>query len=134
MLNILLAHRENKGIPEKHLLLFNDYTKAFDCVDHSKLWKILKVMEYHTILPVSWETCMKVKKQQLETYMEQLTGSKLTKVWKAIYRHSAYLTSMQSIIMRNAGLDESQARTKTVRGNNNLIYEDDIEWQKVKRN
>ena len=28
--------------PEKHLFLFIDYAKAFDCVDHNKLWKILK--------------------------------------------------------------------------------------------
>ena len=41
-----------------------------------KLWKILKEMEYQTILPASWETCMQVKKQQLELDMEQQTGSK----------------------------------------------------------
>ena len=58
---------------KKHLLLFIDYPKAFDCVDHSK-WENLK-----TTLPVSWETCMQVKKQQLETDMEQLPGSKLGK-------------------------------------------------------
>ena len=33
---------------------FIDYTKAFDCMDHNKLWKILKEMEYQTTLPVSW--------------------------------------------------------------------------------
>ena len=32
---------------------FVDYAKAFDCVDHNKLWKILKEMEYQTTLPVS---------------------------------------------------------------------------------
>ena len=32
---------------------FIDYAKAFDCVDHNKLWKILKVQEYQTTLPVS---------------------------------------------------------------------------------
>ena len=42
---------------------FFDYAKAFDCVHHSKLWKILKEMEYQTTLPASWETCMQVKKQ-----------------------------------------------------------------------
>ena len=31
-------------IPEKHLLFFIDYIKAFDCVDHDKLWKILQEM------------------------------------------------------------------------------------------
>ena len=34
---------KSKGVPEKHLLLL-DYAKAFDCVDHNKLWKILKAM------------------------------------------------------------------------------------------
>ena len=48
----------------------------FCCVDHKKLQKILKEMEYQTPLPVSWETCMQVKKQQLDPDMEQWTGSK----------------------------------------------------------
>ena len=55
---------------------FIDYTKAFDCVDHNKLWKILKEMEYQTTWPASWETYMQVRKQQLELDMEQQTGSK----------------------------------------------------------
>ena len=42
---------------------FIDYTKAFDCVDHNKLWKIHKEWEYQTILPASWEICMQLKKQ-----------------------------------------------------------------------
>ena len=50
---------------------FIDYTKAFDCVDPNKLWKILKEMEYQTTWPASWETCMQVRKQQLELDMEQ---------------------------------------------------------------
>ena len=37
-----LDHRKSKIIPEKHLLIFNDYAKAFNCADHNKLWKILK--------------------------------------------------------------------------------------------
>ena len=58
---------------EKHLLCFIDYAKAFDCVDHNKLWKILKEMGIPDHL-----TCQ-VKKQQLEPDMEQQTGSKLGK-------------------------------------------------------
>ena len=57
-------------VPEKHLLLFIDYAKAFDCVDHNKLWNILKRWEYQTTWPASWEICMQVKKQQLELDME----------------------------------------------------------------
>ena len=55
--------------------MYTDYAKAFDCVDHNKLWKILK-WEYQTTWPASWETCMQVRKQQLEQDMEQQTGSK----------------------------------------------------------
>ena len=55
---------------------FIDYAKAFDCMDHNKLWKIIKEMEYQTSLPASWEICVQVKKQQLELDMGQQTGSK----------------------------------------------------------
>ena len=54
---------------------FIDYAKAFDCVDHNKLWRILKE-EYQTTWPASWETCMQVRKQPLELDMEKQTGSK----------------------------------------------------------
>ena len=54
-----------------------DYAKAFDCVDHSKLWNILQEMGIPDHLTSSWEICMQVKKQQLEPDMEQWTGSKL---------------------------------------------------------
>ena len=55
---------------------FIDYAKAFDCMDHNKLWKILKEMGIPDHRPASWEICMQVKKQQLELDMEQQTGSK----------------------------------------------------------
>ena len=56
---------------------FIDYAKNFDCVDHNKLWKILKEMgipDYLTCLLRM--ICMQVRKQQLELDMEQETGSK----------------------------------------------------------
>ena len=49
-------------------------------------------------LPASWETCLQVKKQQLELDMEKQIGSKLGKEYvKAVQCHPAYLTYMQSI-------------------------------------
>ena len=55
---------------------FIDYAKAFDCVDHNKLWKILQEMGIPDHWPASWEICMQVRKQQFELDMEQQTGSK----------------------------------------------------------
>ena len=60
--------------------------------------KFLKRWEHQTTLPGSCETCVPVKKQQLEPDMEQRTSSKLGKEYvKAVYCHPAYLTYMQSI-------------------------------------
>ena len=60
--------------------------------------KFLKRWECRTTLLASCETCMQVKKQQLEPNMEQRTDSKLGKEYvKAVYCHSAYLISIQSI-------------------------------------
>ena len=84
-----------------------------------------KRWEYQTNLPAFWETCRQVKKQQLESDMEQRTGSILRKEYvKAVYCHPAYLT-YKEYIMRNGGLDEAQAGIKIVKRNiNNLRYAD----------
>ena len=59
--------------------------------------KFFKRWEYQTTLPASCETCMQVKKQQLELDMDQQTGSKPGKEYiKAVYCHPVYLTYMQS--------------------------------------
>ena len=55
---------------------FIDYAKAFDCVDHNNCGTFWKRWEYQTTWPASSETCMQVRKQQLELDMEQETGSK----------------------------------------------------------
>ena len=60
-------------------LCYIDYAKAFDCVDHDKLWKALREMGIQDQLPVSWETHKWVEKQELELCLEQLIGSGLRK-------------------------------------------------------
>ena len=64
---------------------FMDYTKAFNCVDHNKLWKILQEMEHQTPWPASWEICMQIKKQHLELDMKQETGSTSGKEYLRLY-------------------------------------------------
>ena len=88
-------HWKSKRVPEKHFC-FIDYAKAFDCVDHNKLWKIPKEIGIPDHL-----TCLLrnlyVRKQQLELDMEQHTDSKSGNEYiKAIYCHPAYLTYMRS--------------------------------------
>ena len=74
--NICWIIKRARELQKNIYFCFNDDAKAFDCVNHSKLWKILKEWEYQTTWPASWEVCMQVKKQQLELDMEQQTGSK----------------------------------------------------------
>ena len=75
---------------------FTDYAKAFDCLDHNKLWKIPKEMGMPDHL-ICLLRNLEVKKQQLKPDMEQQIGSKLGKEYvHAVYCHLAYLTYMQS--------------------------------------
>ena len=73
---------------------FIDYAKAFDCEDHSKLWKILKEMG----MPDQFTCLLRnlyAGQEATEPDMEQQTGSKLGKEYvKAVYCHPAYLTYM----------------------------------------
>ena len=55
---------------------FIDYPKAFDCVDHHKLWKILKEMGISDHLTCPLRNHIQVRKQQSELDIEQQTGSK----------------------------------------------------------
>ena len=81
---------------KKICFCFIGYGKAFDCVDHNKLWKILKVMRISDHV-----TCLLrnlyAGQEDTEPDMEQLTRSKLGKEYdKAVYCSSAYLTNMRS--------------------------------------
>ena len=78
---------------------FIDYTKAFDSVDHNKLWKILKEMRIPDHLTCLLRNLYAGQEATVRTghgTMKQ-TGSKQEKEYvKAVYCHPAYLTSMQS--------------------------------------
>ena len=73
---------------------FIDYAKALDCMDHIKLWEILKEMGLPDHL-ICLLRNLYAGKETTELDMEQWTGSKLGKEYvKAIYCHPACLTSM----------------------------------------
>ena len=56
--NIHWIIKKAREFQENIYFCFIDYAKAFDCVDHNKLWKVLKRWEHQTTLPASWEICM----------------------------------------------------------------------------
>ena len=85
----------------------------------------------------SSETCVQVKKQQLEPDMEQQTGSKLGKEYvKAVYGHPAYLTSMQSTSCEIPGWMNNKLESRLL---GEISRISDIQmtpplWQRAKRN
>ena len=102
--NIHWIIKKTKEFQKNIYFCLVDYSKAFDCVDHHKLWKILKRWGYQTTWPASWEICMQVRKQQLELNLEH-QGCILSPCLFNWYAES---------IMRNTLLDEAQAGIKIV--------------------
>ena len=82
---------------QKNIYFFIDYTKAFDCVGHNKLWKILKEMGIPDHLTCLLRNLYAGQEATVRTGHGRQTGSKLGKEYlKAVYCHTAYLTYMQS--------------------------------------
>ena len=113
-----------------------DYTKAFDCVGHSKLWKILKEMGIPDHL-----TCLLrnlfAGQEATEPDMEQETGSKSGKEYiNAVYCHPAYLTYMQSTSWEIPDWMKQKLESR-LQGEISITSDMQMTpplWQKVKKN
>ena len=82
----------------KTYFCFIDYAEAFDCVDHNKLWKILKEMGIPDQLTCLLRNLYAGQEATVRTGHSTQTGSKSGKEYiKAVYCHPAYLTYIQSI-------------------------------------
>ena len=104
---------------------FIDYAKAFDCVDHNRLWKILKVMGIPDHLTCLLRSLYACQEAIVRTGHETTDWFQIGKV-KTINCHPAFYLYAEYII-RNAELDEAQAGIKIARRNiNNLRNKDDI--------
>ena len=115
----------------------NDYTKAFDCVYHNKLWKILQEMGISDQLSCLLRNLYAAQETTVRTGNGTMDWFQIRKGVHQGYILSPCLFNLhEEYIKRNAGLDDSQARIKTARRNtNNLRYADVITlWQRVKRN
>ena len=88
---------EKAGELQKNIYFcFTDYAKAFDCVGHNELWKILKEMGIPDHLTCLLRNLYAGQETTCRLDMEQ-TGSKSGKEYvKALYCHPAYLTYMQN--------------------------------------
>ena len=94
--NICWIIEKARKFQKKFYFCFLDYVKAFMWIT-TNCRKLLKRWEYQATLPAFWETCMLVKKQQLEPDMEKWIGSKSGKKYvKAVYCHPANWTYLQS--------------------------------------
>ena len=106
---------------------FIDYAKAFDCVDHDKLWKILKEMGIPDHL-----TCLlrNLYAGQEATVRAEHGTTDWFQIGKGVHQGCVLSLCLFNLyaeyIMRNAGLDEAQAGIKIARRNiNKLRYADD---------
>ena len=106
---------------------FIDYAKAFDCVDHNKLWKILKEMR----IPHHLTCLLRNLYAGQETTVRTVHGTTdWFQIGKGVYQgcilSPCLFNFYEEYIMRNTGLEETQAGIKNTRRNiNNLRYVDD---------
>ena len=116
---------------------FIDYAKAFDCVDHNKLWRILKEMGIPDHLTCLLRNLYAGQEATVRTGHGTTDWFQIGKGVRLGCILSPCLFSLYAeYIMRNAGLEEAQAGIKTARRNiNNLRYADDTTLMaKVKKN
>ena len=134
--NILWIIKKAREFQKNIYICFIDYAKAFDCVVHNKLWKILQEMGIPDHL-----TCLLrnlyAGQEETELVMEQQTGSKSGKEYvKAVYCHPAYLTSMKNKSWETLGWKKHKLESRLP---GEMSIPSDMQmtpplWQKVKKN
>ena len=133
--NICCIIIKARGSQKNIYFCFLDSAKALTVWITMNCGKFLK-REYQTTLPISWETCMQIKKQQLEMGMEHQIGAKLGKEYvKAVYCHPVYLTYMQSTQSEMIGWMKHKLESRLL---GEISITSDMQmrpplWQEVKR-
>ena len=112
---------------KKIYFCFTDYAKAFDCVDHNKLWKILKEMGIPDHLTYLLKNLYAGQEATVRTGHETTDWFQIGKgVCQGCILLPCLFNLYAEYIMRNVGLDEAQAGIKIARRNiNNLRYVDE---------
>ena len=115
---------EKAGEFQKNIC-FIDYTKAFDSVDHNKLWKILEEMGIPDHLTYLLRNLYTRQEATLRTGHGKTDWFKIRR--QGYILSPCLFNSYAEYIMRNTGLDEAQAGIKTAGGNiNNLRHTDEV--------
>ena len=113
---------------QKSIYFCFDYTKAFDCADHNKLWKILKEMGMPDHLTRLLRNLYAGQEATIRTGHGTTDWFQIGKgVRRGCILSPCSFNLHTEYIRRNAGLEEAQAGIKTAGRNiSNLRYADDI--------
>ena len=126
--NICWIIEKAREFQENIYFCFIDYAKAFDSVDHNKLWKILKEMGIPDYLACLLRNLYAGQEATVRTGHPKTDWFQIGKgVHQGCILSPCLFNLYVEYIMRNAGLDEAQTGIKVARRNiNNLRYADDI--------
>ena len=125
--NIRWIMEKAREFQKKIYFCFIDYAKAFDCVDHNKLWKILKKMGIPKHLICLLRNLYASQEATVRNGHGTTDWSQIGKrVHQGCILSPCFFKLYAEYIIRNARLDEAQAGIKIARRNiNNLRYADD---------
>ena len=108
-----IGSSKKKRIPEKHLLLLHSHKKAFDCMDHNKLWKILKEMGIPDHLTYLLRNLYAGQEATVRTGHGTMDWFKIEKgVCQGCILSPCLFNLYTEYILRSAGLEEAQAGIK----------------------
>ena len=135
--NILWTIEKAREFQKNIYFCFIDYVKAFDCVDHNKLWKILKEMGIPDHLTCLLRNLYAGQEAIVRTGHETMDWFQIGKgVHQGCILSPCLLNLYAEYILQNAGLYEAQSRIKLL---GEISITSDMQmipplWQKVKRN
>ena len=123
----MLDHRKSKGIPKNVYFCFTDYAKTFDCMDHNKLWNILNEMGIPDHIKCLLRNLYAVQEATVRILHGTTDWFQIRKgVHQGCILSPCFFNLYAEYIMRNTGLEETQAGIKIAGRNiNNLRYADD---------
>ena len=123
----LLDHQKVREFQKNIYFCFIDYAKAFDCVDHNKLWKVLEEMGIPDHLTCFLRNLYAGQEAAVRIGCGTTDWFQIGKgVRQGCISSPCLFNLYAGYIMRNAGLEEAQAKIKIARRNiNNLRYADD---------